>query len=66
MFCEKTRQELIRVSIGSDAYDQLSPEQQVEHGYRIDEVLKKAIEREPDKFQDGAFIFQNRRKFKKA
>lgn len=66
MFCEQTTQELKRVSIGSDAYNQLSPEQQIEQGHRIDEVLKRAIEREPEKFQDGAFIFQNRRQFKKV
>jgi hypothetical protein len=55
MFCEQTRQELIRASVGADEYNKMSPRQQVEHGHKLDEVLKKAIEREPHKFQDNAF-----------
>jgi hypothetical protein len=58
MFCKITTDELKKVSVGSDALNMMSPRQRNEHNEQLDAVLKRAVQREPHKFQEKAFIWQ--------
>lgn len=58
MFCETTTEELKRVSIGKEAFEKLSPREIKEHNAKLNEVIKRATLREPEKFKKNAFLWQ--------
>ena len=58
MFCETTKEELKRVSIGKEEFEKLSPRKIKEHNAKLDEVIRRAVLREPEKFKENAFLFQ--------
>ena len=58
MFCKATTEELKAVSVGKSAFEKMSPRKINEHNANLDAVIARAIEREPDKFKEGAFLFQ--------
>jgi len=58
MFCKVTTEELKKVSVGVDELNMMSPRRRNEHNEQLDAVLKRAVQREPHKFQEKAFIWQ--------